>query len=85
MKVGIRFGMCNNPPTDLLHCECTRHLLISHHHNPPSTYNTERATKPGKNWLKWLKMGEKWVAIQMCHVLNAQKAQKKICYGTTNL
>ena len=23
MKVGIRFGVCNNPPAELLHCECT--------------------------------------------------------------
>ena len=38
MKVGIRFGLCNNPPADLLRCECTRRLVIPDHHNPPSTY-----------------------------------------------
>ena len=32
--------------------------MIAHHHNPASTYNKERATKPGENGLKWLKMGE---------------------------
>ena len=59
-KVGIRFGVCNNPPADLLHCECTLHPVIPHHHNPPSTYNTERATKPGKKCAKMVekKMGE---------------------------
>ena len=58
MKVGIRFGVCNNPPANFLRCECTRRLVIPHHHNPPSTYNKERAAKPGKKGLKWLKMGE---------------------------
>ena len=58
MKVGIRFGVCNDPLADLLHCECTRHPVIPHHHNAASMYNKERATKPGKNGLKWLKMGE---------------------------
>ena len=53
MKVGIRFGVCNNPPA-----ECTQRPVIAPHHNPASTYNKERATKPGKNGLKWLKMGE---------------------------
>ena len=67
MKVGIRFGVCNNPLANLLHCECTERLVIPHHHNPSSTYNKERATKPGENGLKW-------VAIQMCHILNAQEA-----------
>ena len=28
MKVGIRFGVCNNPLADLLHCECTQHPVI---------------------------------------------------------
>ena len=58
MKVGICFGVCNNPPADLLHFECTGRLVIPHHHNPASTYNKERATKHGKKILKWLKMGE---------------------------
>ena len=58
MKVGIRLGVCNNPIADLLHCKCTRHPVIPHHHNPASTYNKERAAKPDENGLKWLKMGE---------------------------
>ena len=57
MKVGIRFGVCNKPRANCLHCECARHPPIPHHHNS-ATYNKERATKPGKNGLKWLKMGE---------------------------
>ena len=55
MKVGIRLAVCNNPPANLLHCECTRR---PHYHNPASTYNKERAAKPGKNGSKWSKMGE---------------------------
>ena len=47
MKVGIRLGVCNNPPTNLLQCECTRRPVIPHHHNPPSTYIKERAAKTG--------------------------------------
>ena len=48
MKVGIRFGVGNNPPTDLLHWEKTQHVVIPHHHNLASTYNKESATKPDK-------------------------------------
>ena len=59
MKVGIYLGVCNNPPADFLHCECTRRPVIPHHHNPASTYNKERAAKPGENGLKWLK----WVKM----------------------
>ena len=57
MKVGIHLGVCNNPTTDLLQCECTRRQ-IPHPHNPASTYNEGRAVKPGENGLKWLKTGE---------------------------
>ena len=39
IKVGIRLGVCNNPPTDLLYCECIRRPVIPHHHNRASTYN----------------------------------------------
>ena len=52
MEVGIRFGVYNNPPADLLHCECTRRPMIPHHHNSPSSYNKERAAKPGENGQK---------------------------------
>ena len=58
VKVGICFGVCNNPPTDLSHCKCPRRLVIAHHHNLASTYTKECATNPGKNGLKWLKTGE---------------------------
>ena len=58
MKVGIRFGVCNKPPADLLHCEYTRRPVIPHHYNVASTYNKERAIKPGKPRLQWLKMGQ---------------------------
>ena len=58
MKVGIRFGVCNNPPADFLRCECTQRQVIPHHLGPPSTYNKEHAAKPGKNGLKWLELGE---------------------------
>ena len=58
MKVGIRLGVCTNPTADLLQCECTRRPVIPHHHNLASSYNKERAAKPVKNGLKWLKMGE---------------------------
>ena len=57
MKVGFHLGVCNNPTADLLHCECMGHPVIPHHHNPASTYNKERAAKPGENGLKWVKMG----------------------------
>ena len=84
MKVGIHFGVCNNPPTDLLHCECSRHPVIPHHHNPPSNYNKERAAKPGENGLKWLKMGENGWQFK-CATSSMHKKHKKNCYGTTNL
>ena len=44
MNVGIHFGACNNPPADLLHCECTQHPVIPHHHNqhPPITKNVQQ-------------------------------------------
>ena len=78
MKVGIRFGVCNIPPADLLHCECTEHPVILHHHNPASTYNKERATKPGKNGRKWAEMGANSnLPHPQC------KKRKKTCYGTT--
>ena len=81
MKVGIYFGVCNNPPTDLLHCECTRHPVIPHHHNLASTFNKECATKLGKNGLKWLKMGEHgW----QCATSSMHKKRKNFCCGTTN-
>ena len=52
MKVGIRFGVCNNPPADLLHFECTQRPVIPHHHNPASTYNKKNVQQ------NWVKMGE---------------------------
>ena len=58
MKVRIRFGMCNNPLADFLHCECTPRLVVPHHHNPPSTSHKEHAAKPCEDGLKWLKMGQ---------------------------
>ena len=77
MKVGIRFGVCNNPPADLLHCECTRHLVIPHHHNQhlSTTKNGQQnRVKMGK-WLKWLKMGEHgWQ-------FNAQEAKKILLWN----
>ena len=75
MKVGIRFGVCNNPPADLLHCECTR-PVIPNHHNPASTYNKERATKPGKNGLKWLNMSENGWQFK-CATSSMHKKRKK--------
>ena len=83
MKVGIRFGVCDNPPANLLHCECTRRPEIPHHQNPPSTYNKECATKSRKNGLKWLKMGENEWQFK-CATSSIHKKRKKICYGTTN-
>ena len=76
MKVGIRFGVCNNPPADLLHCECTRCALIPHHHNPPSTYHKESAAKRGENGLKWLKMGEDGWQFK-CATSSMHKKRKK--------
>ena len=84
MKVGIRFGVCNNPPTDLLHCECTRRPVIPHHHNLPSSKNKELAAKLGENGLKWLKMGENGWQFK-CATSSMHKKRKKTCYGTTNL
>ena len=83
MNVGIRFGVCNNPLADVLHCQCTRRPVIPHHHNPTSTYNKERATKPGKNALKWPKMGENGCQFK-CATSSIHKKRKKICHGTTN-
>ena len=58
-KVGIRLGVCNNPPADLLHCECAQcpRPVIPHQHNPTPTYNKEHGANPGENGMKWLKMG----------------------------
>ena len=76
MKVGIRFGVCNNPSANLLHCECTRRPVIPRHLNLASTYNKERATKPGKNGLEWLKMGENGWQFK-CATSSILKKQKK--------
>ena len=76
MKVGICLGVCNNPPADLLHCECTRRPVIPHHHNPPSTNNKERAAKPGENGLKWLKMDENGWQFK-CATSSMHKKRKK--------
>ena len=84
MKVGIRFGVCNIPPADLLHCGCTRRPVIPHHHNPTSTYNKERVAKPGENGLKWLKLGENGWQLK-CATSSMHKKHKKTCDGTTNL
>ena len=82
MKVGIRFGVCNNPPANL-HCERTQHPVIPHHDNPASTNNKECATKPGKNGLKWLEMGEHGWQFK-CATSSMHKKRKTFCYGTTN-
>ena len=76
MKVGICFGVCNNPPSDLLHCECSdvRWFPI----------NKERAAEPGENGLKWLKMGENGWQFK-CATSSMHKQRKETCYGTTNL
>ena len=84
MKVGIRFGVCNNLPADLLHCECTQHPVIPHHHNLPSTYDKECATKPGKNGLKWLKMGEHGWQFK-CATPSMHKKRKKILLWNNQL
>ena len=76
MKVGIRFGVCNNPPANLLHYECTQRQMIPHHHNPPPTNNKERAAKPGKNGLKWLKTGENGWQFK-CATSSMHKKRKK--------
>ena len=76
MKIGIRLRVCNNPAADLLHCECTRRPVIPHHHNPASTYNKECATKPRKNGLKWLKMGENGWQFK-CATSSINKKHKK--------
>ena len=51
MKVGMRLGVCNNPPAYLLYCECARRLVTPNHHNPSSTYYKARTAKPGENGL----------------------------------
>ena len=50
MKVGTHLGVCNKPPADLLHCECTQRPVILHHHNPPSAYNQERLKMGENGW-----------------------------------
>ena len=77
MKVGICFGVCNNPPADLLHCEWIQRLVIPHHHNPPSTYNVERAAKPGENGLEWPKMGQNGLQFKCATSSMHQKPKKK--------
>ena len=76
MKVGIRLGVCNNPPADLLHCECTLRPVIPHHHNPPSTHNKESGAKPGENGPKWLKMSENGRQFK-CATSSMHKKRKK--------
>ena len=66
MKVGIHFGVCNNPPADLLHCECTQHPVIP---------VKERAAKPGENGLKWLKVGENGLQLK-CAISSMHKKRK---------
>ena len=78
MNVGIRFGVCNNPRADLLHCECTQ---PPHHHNPPSTYNKERAAKPGENGLKWLKMRENGWQFKCATSSMHKKHKKKLLWN----
>ena len=56
-KLGIRFGVCNNPLVYFLHCECTQRPVIPHHHNPPSTDNKKRAAKPCEKWAKMAEFG----------------------------
>ena len=76
MKVGVQFGVCNNPLANLLHHECTRRLVIPHHHKPTSTDNKERATKPGKNGVRWPKMGENGWQFK-CATSSIHKKRKK--------
>ena len=83
MKVAAHFEVCNNPPANLLHCECTQRPVIPHHHNPPSTCNIERAAKPGENGLKWLEMGESGWQLKYA-TSSMHKKRKATCYGTTN-
>ena len=84
MKVRIRFGVCNTPPADLLCCECTQCPMIPHHHNPPSTFNKERAAKLGKNGPKWLKMAENGWQFKCATSSMHKKRKKKTCYGTAD-
>ena len=76
MKVGMCLGVRNNRPANLLHCECTRRPVIPHHHNPTSTHDKERATIPGKNGLKWLKIGENGWQFK-CVTSSMHKKRKK--------
>ena len=50
MKVGIRLGVCNNPPTDLLQDVRWFPVIIIHH--PPIMKNVQQ------NRGRWAKMAE---------------------------
>ena len=76
MRVGILLVVCNNPPANLLHCECTRCPVIPRHHNPASTYNKERATNLGNSGLTWVKMGENGWEFK-CATSSMHKKRKK--------
>ena len=41
IKVGIRLGVCNNPPADLLYCDIRRFPISTIQH-PPIAKNVQR-------------------------------------------